>query len=79
MEFYDSGDLKKLIQQRQKEKKPFTESEAIDFFKQIAAGLKVLHDQDIVHRDLKPENIFLTVFFNFKIRWKFQNLELKKN
>ena len=33
---------------------------AIDYAKQIAAGLAASHERGIVHRDLKPENILLT-------------------
>ena len=27
--------------------------------REIASGIKILHDKDIVHRDIKPENIFI--------------------
>lgn len=36
-------------------------SERYCIFKQIAYGLKYLHENDVVHRDLKPENILMDV------------------
>lgn len=33
---------------------------ALDYFKQILAGLGAIHAADIIHRDLKPENILVT-------------------
>jgi serine/threonine protein kinase len=42
-----------------KEKKIFTESEAIYRFTMILIGLHYLHDKGIIHRDLKPDNILI--------------------
>jgi Tol biopolymer transport system component len=40
---------------------------AIDYAKQIAAGLAASHERGIVHRDLKPENIVITADGRLKI------------
>lgn len=34
-------------------------TEALDWFRGIAAGVSYLHDHGIIHRDLKPGNLFL--------------------
>ena len=35
------------------------ESDCISYIRDIALGLKYLHDNQIVHRDIKAENIML--------------------
>ncbi|KAA0710201.1 Death-associated protein kinase 2 [Triplophysa tibetana] len=41
------------------EKENLTETEAIEFMKQILEGVKYMHQKNIGHFDLKPENIML--------------------
>jgi Tol biopolymer transport system component len=40
---------------------------AVDYARQIVAGLAATHEKGLVHRDLKPENIFVTADGRVKI------------
>jgi eukaryotic-like serine/threonine-protein kinase len=40
---------------------------AVDYARQIVAGLAAAHERGVVHRDLKPENIFVTADDRVKI------------
>jgi serine/threonine protein kinase len=40
--------------QQVKKKKKLPESEAADIVKQVALGLKYMHQEYVIHRDLKP-------------------------
>jgi serine/threonine protein kinase len=42
-----------------KNKKTFTEKEAMHYFTMILIALHYLHSNNIVHRDLKPANILI--------------------
>lgn len=57
MEFCGGGDLFSVIVKPGWKSTPLAEKYCL--FKQIAYGVKFLHDHDIVHRDLKPENVLL--------------------
>jgi serine/threonine-protein kinase PpkA len=52
-EYFPAGDLKTRMQN------PMTESEALDYVRQIAEALRVIHVAGIQHRDLKPANVML--------------------
>lgn len=60
MEFADGGDLSARIEAAKKGAAPLTESEALNYFVQIALALKHVHARRILHRDLKSQNVFLT-------------------
>lgn len=58
LEYCKGGDLFSLIQRSGW--KSTKSEEKFCIFKQIALGVKFIHDNDIVHRDLKPENVLIT-------------------
>jgi serine/threonine protein kinase len=44
---------------RERNNKPFSEEEAMEYFTMILIGLHALHSKNIIHRDLKPGNILI--------------------
>ncbi|EEQ39781.1 Protein kinase domain family protein [Clavispora lusitaniae] len=57
MNLCEGGDLFSSIVRSGWRRTPLNERYCV--FKQIAYGLRYLHEHDIVHRDLKPENVLL--------------------
>lgn len=57
LEFCAGGDLFNTIIKPGWKRTSLAERYCI--FKQVAYGLKFIHDQDIVHKDLKPENVLI--------------------
>lgn len=56
------GSLKKHI-----EKQPVTEVFLCKLVRNIAKGLKKLHENNIIHMDIKPENILINKYGRFKL------------
>ncbi len=65
MEYMEKGDLAKLIQD--KKIRPWDWKTRILIFKDIARGLKYLHDLNIIHRDIKSPNVLITSDLHAKI------------
>jgi tRNA A-37 threonylcarbamoyl transferase component Bud32/ActR/RegA family two-component response regulator len=54
LEYFPCGSMRERL------KNPVSESDALNYARQIGAALQVVHDAGIIHRDLKPSNIMLT-------------------
>ena len=54
MEYIEGNNLSVITQQR-----TLSEQKALDYIRQIANALAVVHNQNILDRDIKPENIIL--------------------
>lgn len=58
---------RRSLMELHKRRKAVTEPEARYFMRQIALGVKYLHDSKIIHRDLKLGNLFLSDDMDVKI------------
>lgn len=66
MELCEGGTLQDFMATRNRDEN-LPENYVWNILRDIASGLKVLHDHDIVHLDVKPDNIFITEDGRLKI------------
>lgn len=58
-EYIDGKTYFRLLKERQKQGKPFSEPEMIQWLTDLLPVLAHLHENNIVHRDISPDNIML--------------------
>ena len=61
------GDLSFFIKNRRKRDELISEKIIVNWFVQLALGIKTIHNNKILHRDIKSCNIFLTSNGSIKI------------
>lgn len=59
MDFIDGQTLAQLVEDYQRNKKPFPLELACELIYHVAVGIGYAHQQGIIHRDIKPANIIL--------------------
>ena len=59
MEYFESQDLREVMNEYQKEQKPFTIQEACQIAIRILEATDAIHKQGIIHKNLKPENVLV--------------------
>lgn len=59
MEYVDGPNLRKELEHRQAEKRPFSIDEAVGIGIAVSEALAAGHAADVLHRDVKPANILL--------------------
>ncbi|AFZ35399.1 serine/threonine protein kinase [Stanieria cyanosphaera PCC 7437] len=60
-EYIDGYTYAELLQQRQQEGKTFSETEVIQWLKDLLPVLSYIHAHNIIHRDISPDNIMLPI------------------
>ncbi|XP_077972546.1 uncharacterized protein LOC120340063 [Styela clava] len=61
MDKCNQDNLRGFVENRKKTEIPFDPELALDFAKQLFAGILYIHDKLVVHKDLKPDNVFLSL------------------
>ncbi|XP_039265397.1 serine/threonine kinase-like domain-containing protein STKLD1 [Styela clava] len=67
MNFYEMGDLAKVIKTKRQKQEPIEEMIIKKWTGQMIEGLVFVHNKQVIHRDLKPSNIFMTKQLNITI------------
>ncbi|XP_077972231.1 serine/threonine-protein kinase/endoribonuclease IRE1-like [Styela clava] len=61
MDKCNQDNLRGFVENRKKAEIPFDPELALDFAKQLFAGILYIHDKLVVHKDLKADNVFLSL------------------